>query len=137
MELYAYCIMPNHVHLLFRSALEQPSDLIRDFKGYTSKQLIKEIKLNPQESRRDWLLREFELKKHIKRKDRKYQLWQPHNNPIEIWSTGALKQKINYIHDNPVQAGLVMRPWEYKYSSARNFAELDSVMEIDDIGFLG
>lgn len=53
MELFAYCFMPSHVHLIFRDDNEEPSALLRDFKKHTSKQLIKAIENNPQESRRE------------------------------------------------------------------------------------
>ena len=53
MELYGYCIMPSHVHLIFRSSFSDPSGLIRDFKGFTSRKLMKLIEDNPQESRRE------------------------------------------------------------------------------------
>ncbi len=52
MEIFAYCFMPSHVHLIFRSADEDPSGLIRDFKDYTARQLIRAIEENPQESRK-------------------------------------------------------------------------------------
>ena len=67
----------------------------------------------------------------------KYQFWQHHNKPIELWTTKVIKQKINYIHNNPVTAGFVTEPAAWKYSSARNFAEDSTVLEIDAIGFLG
>ena len=56
MEVFAYCFMPSHVHLIFRSSNEDPSGLIRDFKGFTARKLIKTIAENPQESRKEWLL---------------------------------------------------------------------------------
>ena len=56
MEVFAYCFMPSHVHLIFRSSNEDPSGLIRDFKGFTARKLIKTIEENPQESRKEWLL---------------------------------------------------------------------------------
>jgi REP element-mobilizing transposase RayT len=56
MEVFAYCFMPSHVHFVFRSANEDPSGLLRDFKGFTARKLIREIEENPQESRREWLL---------------------------------------------------------------------------------
>ena len=56
MEVFAYCFMPSHVHLIFRSNQGDPSGLLRDFKGFTAKKLIKEIEENPQESRKEWLL---------------------------------------------------------------------------------
>ena len=67
----------------------------------------------------------------------KYQFWQQNNHPIELWSTPVIKQKFDYIHNNPVAAGYVVHSWEWKYSSAKNYADLDAVMEVDDIGFLG
>ncbi len=60
MEIYGYCIMPSHIHLIFRSALDDPSELIRDFKGFTSKKLLEVIAENPQESRKEWMLWMFE-----------------------------------------------------------------------------
>ncbi len=55
MELYAYCFMPSHVHFVFRSANEDPSGLLRDFKKHTAKKTIETIENNPQESRKEWL----------------------------------------------------------------------------------
>jgi REP element-mobilizing transposase RayT len=60
MEIYGYCVMPSHVHLIFRSSFGDPSGLIRDLKGYTSRKMLKTIEENPQESRREWLLWMFE-----------------------------------------------------------------------------
>jgi putative transposase len=60
MEIYGYCIMPSHIHLIFISALGDPSGLIRDFKGFTSRKMLKIIEENPQESRKEWLLWMFE-----------------------------------------------------------------------------
>ncbi|WP_273566754.1 REP-associated tyrosine transposase [Maribacter halichondriae] len=137
MEVYAYCFMPSHVHLIIRSANEDPAGLLRDFKKYTAKQLLKAIEENPQESRKEWLLRAFEKAAKKKSNVSKRQFWQHHNQPIELWSTKVIKQKIDYIHNNPVIPGFVTTPTEWKYSSARNFADDHMVLEIDDIGFLG
>lgn len=98
---------------------------------------MKAIEENPQESRKEWLLWMFERAGKKKSNVSKRQFWQHHNKPIELWSTKVIKQKIDYIHNNPVQAGFVTEPTEWKYSSARNFAEDHTVLEIDDIGFLG
>ncbi len=61
MELYAYCFMPSHIHLIFRSSKNQPMELLRDFKKHTAKRVIAAIQDNTQESRKDWLLWMFEL----------------------------------------------------------------------------
>src|SRR5690606_28372353 len=123
--------------LIFRSANEDPSGILRDFKKYTSKQLVKAIIDHPGESRKEWLLWMFERAGKKKGNVSRYQFWQHHNKPIELWSTAVIKQKLDYIHNNPVKAGFVSRPEDWKYSSARNFQDDHSVMEIDAIGFLG
>lgn len=137
MELFAYCFLPSHVHLIFRSAEEDPSGLLRDFKKHTSKKVVQAIERNPQESRKEWLLQMFERAGKEKGNVSKYQFWQHHNKPIELWSAKVIKQKIDYVHNNPVESGFVTEPTEWKYSSARNFAEDNTVLKIDDIGFLG
>jgi REP element-mobilizing transposase RayT len=60
MEIFAWCIMTNHVHLVFRSVGEhKPEDLLGDLKRFTSREIIKAIIDNPKESRKDWLLEQF------------------------------------------------------------------------------
>jgi REP element-mobilizing transposase RayT len=137
MEVYAYCFMPSHVHFIFRDSNENPTALLRDFKKHTSKQVLKAIEDNRQESRREWLLWMFERAGKKKSNVSKYQFWQHHNKPIELWSTSVIKQKLDYIHNNPVEAGFVTEPTQWKYSSARNIADQDPAFEIDAIGFLG
>ena len=137
MELFAYCFMPSHVHFVFRSKNEDPSGLLRDFKKYTSKKIIDAIRENTQESRKEWLVAQFEKAARSKTNVQNYQLWQHHNKPIELWSTAVTKQKISYIHNNPVESGFVTDPVDWKYSSARNFQEDHTILEIDDIGILG
>ena len=134
MELYCYCFMPSHVHFIFRSSLGQPSELLRDFKRHTSKKVLAAIENNGQESRKEWLLWMFKRagKKNVTTSQ--YQFWQQHNQPIELWSVKVIKQKIDYIHHNPVVSGFVTNAEDWKYSSARNYQDDDTVLEIDDIG---
>ena len=136
MELYAYCFMPSHVHLLFRSSNEQPMELLRDFKKHTAKKIIEAIKNNPQESRKELLLWLFEKAGKEKANVTKYQFWQHHNKPIELWSEKVIKQKIDYIHNNPIELGFVTNSIDWKYSSARNFQDDHTILEIDETGFL-
>ena len=137
MEVYAYCFMPSHIHLVFRSANKDPSGLLRDFKKFTSRNIIKAIEENPKESRKEWLLLMFEQAAKKKSNVSKRQFWQHNNNPIVLWSPKVIKQKIDYIHNNPVKSGFVTNPVEWKYSSARNLENDHTVLEIDNIGFLG
>ncbi|HUH73478.1 MAG TPA: transposase [Chitinophagales bacterium] len=132
MILFAYCIMPSHIHLIFRSVNENPSGLMRDFKGFTSKKLLQAITENPQESRKEWMLEMFKKAGSIRSNVQNYQFWQQDNHPIGIWSLNVFEQKLKYIHDNPVLAGFVLECTDWKYSSARNYAlEDQSVLEID------
>ena len=59
------------------------------------------------------------------------QFWQQHNKPIELWSDKVIQQKIDYVHNNPVESGFVTDPVDWKYSSARNYQEDQTVLEID------
>ena len=130
MEIYAWCIMPSHIHLVFRSTIQKPDELIRDFKSYTSKQLIKLIEENTQESRREWLLNSFKKAAASNSNNTKNQFWQQHNHPIELWSTHVIKQKIDYTHNNPVEAGFVEFDHEYLYSSARDYRDIKGLVKV-------
>lgn len=134
MELYSYVFMPNHVHLLFRSVNNDPSGLLRDFKGFTSRKLIQAIKDNPDESNKEYWLKQFEEAGLKKSNVKKYQLWQQDNQPIEVYSKRIVDQKVNYIHNNPVKKGLTNNPVDWKYSSARNYAGDQTILEIDLMG---
>lgn len=137
MEVFVYCFMPSHVHLIFRSSNLDPSGLIRDFKKHTAKEVIKVIEENPQESRKEWMLKMFKKAGKEKGNISTYQFWQHHNKPIELWNNVVIKQKLDYIHNNPVETGFVVNAEDWKYSSARNFMEDHTVLNIDEMGFLG
>ena len=91
MEVFAYCFMPNHVHMIFRANDENPSALLRDFKGYTARKMIHTIAENPQESRKEWLLWMFERAGKKNSNVAKSQFWQQHNKPIELWSEKVIQ----------------------------------------------
>ena len=55
----------------------------------------------------------------VQAKDRKYQVWQRNSLGVPLQSSAVFNQKPEYIHDNPVKAGLCKYPEDYKYSSAR------------------
>jgi len=59
-----------------------------------------------------------------------FQLWQQDNHPIELFDQKILRQKLDYIHNNPVEAGIVEHPEEYLYSSARDYYGLPGLLEI-------
>ena len=116
MEIYAWCIMPSHIHLVFKSTIQRPDELIRDFKSFTSKKLIALINGNIQESRKEWLLNSFKKAAATNSNNTNNQFWQQDNHPIELWSLHVIQQKIDYTHENPVVAGFVENDYEYLYS---------------------
>jgi REP element-mobilizing transposase RayT len=123
MEIYAWCIMTNHVHLVFRSMNDtKPEVFLGNFKRFTSKAIIKSILNNPKESRKEVLLEQFRLAASKSSNVKNYQFWRHDNKPIELWSNKVIFEKIQYIHNNPVEAGLVFRAEEYVYSSAIDYA---------------
>lgn len=131
---HAYVLMSNHLHLVV-SAKDgyRLSDIIRDFKRHTSKKIISEILTNPKESRQEWMLRLFKYFANFKKNNKTYQLWRRDNHPIELASDKWIATKINYIHLNPVRAGLVTQPEHYTYSSAADYYEGNSPLPIDII----
>lgn len=126
---HAYCIMSNHVHMILAARGDQRlQDIIRDLKKFTSVKITRAIKNNPQESRKAWMRWMFARAGQKNSNNRHYQFWQQHNHPIELFSARVARQKLNYIHHNPVKAGIVLSPEEYWYSSAKNYAGI--TMEI-------
>jgi len=123
MEIFAWCIMTSHIHLIFRSDGDQrPELLIGDFKRFTSKAIVKAIIENPKESRKEFLVEQFRNAGNNASNVNKYQFWRHENHPIELWSNKVIDEKIDYIHQNPVEAGLVFRAEDYIYSSAIDYA---------------
>ncbi|MCF8427339.1 MAG: transposase [Bacteroidia bacterium] len=122
LELYAWVIMSNHIHLVAASKKGfNLSSTIRDFKKYTSKQIINSISAE-NESRKEWMMNRFEHAGRYDNKIKNYKFWQDGNEAKSIYSFEFLKQKIDYIHNNPVKAEMVEFSEQYKFSSAMDYA---------------
>lgn len=130
MEVFCWCIMPSHVHLIFRTNEKSPQMVLGRFKEHTSKQLVKAIKENTKESRREWMLWMFKRAGAKSSNVKEYQFWQHDNHPIELWSAEVIEQKADYIHYNPVVAGFVNEPHEWRYSSAIDYSGGKGLIEI-------
>ena len=98
------------------------SDILRDFKKYTSKEILRTLIVEGTESRREWLLNRFEYSGKNDKKIKNYRFWQEGNDAQEIYLNDYFEQKLNYIHENPVKAEIVNRPEDYRYSSAIDYA---------------
>ncbi|MGZ3753527.1 MAG: transposase [Mucilaginibacter sp.] len=113
LELYAWVIMSNHVHLIIGTHGQPMEDILRDIKRHTSKKIVKAISENIRESRKEWMLPLFEQAGKCNPNNEHFQFWQQGNHPIELWSNAVIDQKLNYLHDNPVTAGWVDEPEHY------------------------
>lgn len=131
LQLYCWCIMPSHIHLIFSTMDNNPDVLLGRLKEHTSKHIVKAIQKNIQESRKEWLLWMFKRAATKSSNVANYQFWQHNNKPIELWSASVIEQKADYIHNNPVEAGFVTEPWHWKYSSALDYCDGKGLIEID------
>jgi REP element-mobilizing transposase RayT len=119
--IYAWCVMSNHIHLIISAKESNVSDVLGDFKKFTSKQILKAIIEHPGESRREWMLEIFKKAGASNSRNMNYQFWQQDNQPKIIYTPDFGRQKLEYVHDNPVEAGIVEKAEEYCYSSARDY----------------
>ncbi|MEM9024029.1 MAG: transposase [Bacteroidota bacterium] len=131
LEIFGWCLMSNHLHLIARAADGHDlAMIIRDFKKYTAKALIRQIQTGT-EGRREWLLTAFRKACLHLRRDQQFKVWRTGYHAIELFSNKFIYQKLEYIHANPVRAQYVAFPEDYLYSSARNYAGLSTVMDVD------
>lgn len=129
MVLYGYVIMSNHIHMIIQSEEGKLSDLIRDFKKFTAKVILSKIQSEP-ESRREWMLERFELATQSHSRNKKYQFWKYGNHPEEIYTNKFMWSKLDYLHLNPVRAGIVEKASHYTYSSASNYVNDKGLVKI-------
>lgn len=132
LEVYAWCIMTSHVHLIIGTdGTNKLQDIIRDLKSYTSRHIRKEVELGYGESRKDWMLRIFGRLGLSNKNNNDFQFWQQHNHPIQLARQDMAKQRLDYLHNNPVAAGFVAEAQFWKWSSAYDYCggkgELDIV----------
>ena len=121
--IYAWVLMSNHLHAIVGSQEgAKVSDIWRDFKKFTSKKILETLIIDPQESRRMWMLNRFEYAGKNDKKIKNFKFWQEGNDSQAIYLNDYFEQKINYIHENPVKAELVNRAEDYRYSSAIDYA---------------
>jgi hypothetical protein len=93
---------------LAQSELVELSNIISDFKSYTSKKILAEID-SCNESRKDWILKIFKEAAFKRQRNSKYQFWTHENYSEYVYSNKFIEQKIEYIHNNPVRAGIVQK----------------------------
>jgi REP element-mobilizing transposase RayT len=124
-KVYAYVILENHLHMVVQS-----DDLAKDmarFKQFTAKHCLEYLKSRNVKT----LLEQFAFYKKAHKSDRTYQFWQEDYHPEMIQSDEMMRQKIEYIHQNPVKRGYVDQAEHWRYSSARDYLGIDGLLNID------
>jgi putative transposase len=129
LEIFSYVIMTSHLHMICRAREKNLSKLIGSFKKYTLSELIRAVKCSA-ESRREWMLKIFAAAGEANIRNSKYQIWQQNSHAEEVYSRKFTLSKIKYIHNNPVEEGIVVRPEDYLYSSAKDYAGMKSPVKV-------
>ena len=131
LEIYAWVLMTNHLHMILgTNGIQQLGDVMRDFKKFTSKSIVDAINQNQQESRKEWLMDRFQFRGANDSKIKNYKFWQEGQYVETIHSYDFYKEKLNYIHMNPVRQQIVERPEDYLYSSARNYCGMPGMLNV-------
>ncbi len=133
--IHAWIIMSNHIHLIISSIGDNNlENIMRDLKKFTAYKILKEIKESQTESRKNWMLYLFKKAGSENSNNTHYQFWQQDNHPIELDPFGDLiEQRLNYLHDNPVKAGIVQYPAHYNYSSAIDYEDGKGLIDIEKL----
>ena len=120
LQVHAYVFMSNHIHCIISAKNGNLSGIIRDLKSFTAKSIYAQILQGP-ESRRDWLKLVCKYAAGGHSRNEQFQVWMHDNHPELIESRKFVLQKMEYLHMNPVKAGLVMEPHHWLYSSAADY----------------
>jgi REP element-mobilizing transposase RayT len=136
LQVFGYVIMSNHMHAILYQPSGSLSDTIRDLKKYSANKILELIKAEP-ERRREWMLHRFSWNATLRANVSNYQVWKHDNHAEEIWSWKFFNQKLNYIHQNPVRAGLVDMPQHWLYSSAADQVRTEPLVKISEWEYNG
>lgn len=119
LRLLAFVIMLNHVHLIAAGSHNHAlSDILRDFKHFTAVEIINLLKWEGKTK----LLAVFHRAAELDEGGREHKVWMNDNHPILIESAEFFRQKLHYLHENPVRKGYVDNPEYWLFSSARNYS---------------
>jgi putative transposase len=136
LEVFGWCIMTSHVHMLIGSKQDKMEDILRDLKRHTSEKMRSAITNNQVESRKEWMLSMMIKAGTSDSNNINFQFWRQDNHPVQMRTLEMAHQKLDYIHNNPVEAGFVEKPEEYLYSSARDYYGGKGLIKIERLGNL-
>jgi REP element-mobilizing transposase RayT len=112
------------------SQKEPLSNILRDFKSYTSRQIRKEMSTKLYDPEISSIYQQMIQAGTNNSNNKDWQLWQQHNQPKELFSRKVARQKLDYIHFNPVKAGLTKTPQSWLYSSALDYSGGSGLLKI-------
>lgn len=130
--IFAWVLMTNHLHMIVRSKSENTvADIVRDFKKFTSKKILSTLLADEHESRKEWMLNRFEYNGRNDKKIKNYRFWREDYHPELLYSLDFFRQKLNYVHMNPVRQEIVEHPEDYVYSSASCYAGDKGLLDVE------
>ena len=106
---HAYVYMSSHIHLIVTTKQDNLPEIIRDFKKFTTKELVNLIK-EAGESRKEWLLNKFGFAADRIKRNSNYKIWKDGFHPVLLDTNKKISQRVNYIHMNPVDAMICKDP---------------------------
>ena len=127
LKVYAYVILENHLHLIVQS-----DDIAKDmarFKSFTARKILDLLKSRNVKT----ILDQLRFFKRADKRDREFQLWQEGIGAKQILNEEMMKQKVEYIHNNPVKRGYVDRPEHWRYSSARDYLGKKGLLDLEKV----
>jgi putative transposase len=125
LKLYGYVILENHLHFIAQAV--RLDRCVHNFKSFTARTIIDHL----QTKRIERVLTRLHDAKCEHKKDRIYQFWQEGTHAELIVSESMMREKLDYIHNNPVKRGYVDKPEHWRYSSARNYQGSPGLIDID------
>lgn len=124
LQIHAYVNLENHLHLVASS--DDISQTMKKFKTHTAKEILKLL----QKENVKTILEQLAFYKKAHKKNATYQLWQEGFQPKQIINEKMMRDRINYIHNNPIKRGYVDEAIHWRYSSARDYEGFDGLLDI-------
>ncbi len=126
LRLFGYVVLENHLHFIAQA--QDLNKCVSSFKSFTARQIIDYLQVH----HADGLLDRFRFVKKLHKADREYQFWQEGAHPELILSETMMREKLDYIHANPVKRGYINQPEHWRYSSAGHYMGLAGLIDIDN-----
>ena len=131
LTIHGWNLMPSHLHLIVSSkGSYKLHEIFRDLKKFTAEEIVKCMK-EVNESRREWILKQFIEEGMPLTRITNYKVWQDGNHPVELATNEMKSERLHYLHYNPVEAGIVWKHEEYCYSSAIDYSGGKGYLEVD------